>query len=41
MADRILVMEDGRVTEDGSHEELLTLGGRYQELFTLQAAGYR
>lgn len=41
MADRILVLEDGRVTEDGSHEELLAAGGRYAELFTLQAAGYR
>ncbi|HSR41202.1 MAG TPA: ABC transporter ATP-binding protein, partial [Longimicrobiales bacterium] len=41
MADRILVLEDGRVTEDGSHEELLAAEGRYAELFTLQAAGYR
>jgi ATP-binding cassette subfamily B protein len=41
MADRILVLDDGRVIEDGSHEELLGLGGRYAELFQLQAAGYR
>jgi ATP-binding cassette subfamily B protein len=41
MADRILVLDDGRVIEDGSHEELLELGGRYAELFQLQAAGYR
>jgi ATP-binding cassette subfamily B protein len=41
MADRILVLEGGRVTEDGSHEELVRLGGRYAELFELQAAGYR
>nr|MDP2584001.1 ABC transporter ATP-binding protein [Candidatus Palauibacterales bacterium] len=41
MADRILVLEGGRVTEDGSHEELVKLGGRYAELFELQAAGYR
>jgi ATP-binding cassette subfamily B protein len=41
MADRILVLEDGRVLEMGSHEELLELGGRYAELFGMQAAGYR
>ena len=41
MADRILVLEHGRVVEDGSHEELVALGGRYAELFNLQAAGYR
>jgi len=41
MADRILVLEGGRVVEDGSHESLLVVGGRYAELFNLQAAGYR
>jgi ATP-binding cassette subfamily B protein len=41
MADRILVLEGGRVIEDGSHEALLGLGGHYAELFSLQAAGYR
>jgi len=41
MADRILVVEHGRAQEIGSHEELLAMGGRYAELFQLQAAGYR
>jgi ATP-binding cassette subfamily B protein len=41
MADRIAVMRNGRITEIGSHEELMARGGRYAELFTLQAEGYR
>ena len=41
MADRILVLADGTVEAQGSHEELLAGGGRYAELFELQAAGYR
>ncbi|HEV2147000.1 MAG TPA: ABC transporter ATP-binding protein [Longimicrobiaceae bacterium] len=41
MADRILVLDGGRVIEEGSHEELNLMGGRYAELFSLQAAGYR
>src|SRR5690554_6588191 len=41
MADHILVLEGGRIVEAGSHEELLTAGGIYAELFELQAAGYR
>lgn len=41
MADRILVLEMGRLIELGTHEELLLKRGRYAELFTLQAAGYK
>ncbi|MBC6988264.1 ABC transporter ATP-binding protein [Hymenobacter sp. BT491] len=41
MADRILVIENGQFVEIGSHEALLAKGGRYAELFALQAAGYR
>ena len=40
-ADRIYVLEAGRVIEEGSHDELMTLGGRYAELFNLQANPYR
>jgi ATP-binding cassette subfamily B protein len=41
MADRILVLAEGRVESSGTHQELLAAGGRYAELFELQAAGYR
>ena len=41
MADRILVLDKGRLIEIGSHEELLNKNGRYAELFLLQAKGYK
>jgi ATP-binding cassette subfamily B protein len=41
MADRILVLHEGRIEAQGSHEQLLAQRGRYAELFELQAAGYR
>jgi ATP-binding cassette, subfamily B, bacterial len=41
MADRILVLADGHIREHGTHDQLIALGGRYAELFELQAAGYR
>jgi ATP-binding cassette subfamily B protein len=41
MADRIIVLRHGKVEEQGSHEELLVKHGLYEELFTMQAAGYR
>ena len=41
MADRILVLENGNIAEQGSHSHLVSLGGKYAELFELQAAGYR
>jgi ATP-binding cassette, subfamily B, bacterial len=41
MADRILVLANGAVEASGTHEELVAQGGRYAELFELQAAGYR
>jgi ATP-binding cassette subfamily B protein len=41
MADRIVVLEDGRIAEDGSHDSLTRMGGRYAEMFEMQAASYR
>ena len=41
IADRIAVVAGGRITELGTHEELLASNGRYAQLFELQAAGYR
>jgi ATP-binding cassette subfamily B protein len=41
MADRILVLAEGAVEAAGTHPELIAQGGRYAELFELQAAGYR
>jgi ATP-binding cassette subfamily B protein len=41
MAERIVVLDDGRITEEGSHNELANLGGRYTEMFEMQAASYR
>lgn len=40
-ADRILVFEHGKVVEDGTHAELISLGGLYTEMFNKQAEGYR
>jgi ATP-binding cassette subfamily B protein len=41
MADRILVLEGGRITEEGSHDRLMSDGGHYAGMFELQAASYR
>jgi len=41
MADTILVLNAGRIVEQGSHADLMATGGPYSRLFTLQAAGYR
>jgi ATP-binding cassette, subfamily B, bacterial len=41
MADLILVLQDGRIAEQGSHAELMAMGGAYAELYGLQARAYR
>ncbi len=40
-SDRILVFSKGKLTESGTHDELMALGGEYNEMFTLQASGYK
>ena len=40
-SDNILVFSGGRLVESGTHDELMTLGGEYCTMFTLQASGYR
>jgi ATP-binding cassette subfamily B protein len=41
MADRIVVLEGGRIAEQGNHHQLISLGGRYSGMFELQASSYR
>jgi len=40
IADRIFVLDDGRIIEQGTHKKLMELAGKYKKLFTLQAEAY-
>ena len=40
LCDRILVLDEGQLVEDGTHEELLTIGGLYTEMWNAQASWY-
>ena len=41
IADRILMLENGKIIESGTHDELMALGGKYAEMFSLQAEKYK
>jgi ATP-binding cassette subfamily B protein len=41
MADRVVVLDGGKIIEDGTHEHLMEIGGRYAELFRMQASNYQ
>ncbi len=41
LADRIIMLEDGQIIEEGSHEELMALEGKYAEMFNMQAENYK
>lgn len=41
LADRIIMLEDGRIIEEGSHDELMALDGKYAEMFNMQAENYK
>jgi ATP-binding cassette subfamily B protein len=41
LADRVVFLREGRIVEEGSHDELLQAGGAYAELFEMQAEWYR
>jgi len=41
MADRIIVIDEGKVKESGTHDELMKLKGEYADMFNIQAKGYK
>ena len=41
LADRVVLLDEGRIVEQGTHDELVESGGRYAELYEMQAEWYR